>query len=80
MDNMNELNMNEMEMVNGGKGGSPTILPPKLGFIVYKIIAGDNLTRIAKKFNTTVSYLMEINPTITDKNFIRTGYYIYVPD
>ena len=46
----------------------------------YQIEKGDSLSKNDKKFNTTVSYLMEINPTITDKNFIRTGYYIYVPD
>ena len=76
----NELNLNEMEDITGGKGGSPTILPSKLGFLVYKIVRGDNLTRIAKKFNTTVNYLMEINPTITNKNDITAGFYIYVPD
>ena len=47
MENM-ELNINEMENVAGGNGGSPTPLPPKAGFDVYKIQGGDNLTRIAK--------------------------------
>ena len=79
MDNMNELNLNEMEEIAGGNGGSRTELPAKKGFKVYKIVSGDNLTRIAKKFNTTVNYLMEINPAITDKDFIRTGFYMYVP-
>ena len=76
---MNELNLNEMEVVNGGNGGSQTKLPEKDGFRVYRIVDGDNLTRIAKKFNTTVPYLMKINPTITNKNFIRAGFYMYVP-
>ena len=79
MDNMNELNLNEMEEISGGAGGSKTPLPPKAGFDVYKIQSGDNLTRIAKKFNTTVDYLFAINPDITNKNFIRAGYYMYVP-
>ena len=78
MENM-ELNLNEMENVAGGNGGSPTPLPPKAGFDVYKIQGGDNLTRIAKKFNTTVDYLVAINPTITNKNFIRAQFYMYVP-
>ena len=30
-----ELNLNEMEKVNGGTGGSPTPLPPKSGCEVY---------------------------------------------
>ena len=74
-----ELNLNEMEEINGGFGGSPTPLPKKSGFDVYKIKSGDNLTRIAKAYKTTVNYLMSINPTITDKNDITAGYYIYVP-
>ena len=78
MENM-ELNLNEMENAAGGNGGSPTPLLPKAGFDVYKIQGGDNLTRIAKKFNTTVDYLVAINPTITNKNFIRAQFYIYVP-
>ena len=75
-----ELNLDELENVIGGNGGSPTVLPAKKGFRVYKIQSGDNLTRIAKKYNTTVNYLFENNDTITDKNFIRTGFYMYVPE
>lgn len=78
MDNK-ELNLNEMEEAVGGNGGSPTPLPLKDGYKVYRIADGDNLTRIAKRFNTTVPYLMQINPAITNKNFIRAGYYMYVP-
>ena len=74
-----ELNMNEMEEVSGGKGGSPTVLPKKDGFEVYKIVHGDTLSGIAKKYKTTVNYLMSINPTITDRDDITSGRYIYVP-
>ena len=75
----NELNPNEMESVTGGTGGSSTPLPPKEGFEVYKILPGNTLTRIANKFHTTIDYLMSINPTITNKNDITAGRYIYVP-
>ncbi len=79
MDN-NELNLNEMEEVVGGAAGSHDYLPPKDGCDVYKIIGNDNLTKIANKFNTTVDYLMFINKgIITNKNFIRAGFYMYVP-
>ena len=78
MKNM-ELNLNEMENVNGGRGGSPTMLPEKKGFFVHQIASGENLTRIAKKFGTTVKAIMDANPTIDNANFIRTGFYIYVP-
>ena len=75
----NELNLNEMETVTGGKGGSPTPLPPVSAYDVYRIESGATLTRIARKFHTTVDYLMMINPTITNRNDITAGYYMYVP-
>ena len=79
MDNMNELNLNEMEEVVGGRGGSPTKLPKKKGFAVYRIQSGDCLSRIARRYGTTAEYLKAINPTITNINDITAGYYIYVP-
>ena len=78
MENM-ELNMKEMEKVNGGFGGSPNPLPAKQGCEVYKIQRGNTLIRIANKFHTTVDTLLALNPTITNKNDITTGFYIYVP-
>ena len=65
--------------VSGGRGGSKTILPAQPGLSVYQIVKGDNLTRIAKRFNTTVDYLFAINSTIKNKNDITAGYYMYVP-
>lgn len=76
----NELNVNELEEVTGGKGGSRRPLPHVDGLEVYKIARGDNLTKIARKKKATVAYLMQINPTITDKNDITAGYYMYVPE
>ena len=79
MDNK-ELKMNEMEEISGGAAGSRDPLPEKAGCKQYKIISGDNLTKIANKFQTTVDYLMFINKgIITDRDFIRAGYYMYVP-
>ena len=37
MDNMNELNLDEMNNIVGGAGGSPHPLPDKSGCIVYRI-------------------------------------------
>ena len=79
MENTNELNLNEMEEVTGGRGGSPTKLPYKAGFDVYQIQRGDTLIRIANRYRTTADYLQSINPTIKNKNDITAGYYIYVP-
>lgn len=74
-----ELNLSEMEEVAGGRGGSKTPLPPKGNFGVYQIVKGDTLGKIARRYNTTVDYLMVINPSIKNKNDITAGYYMYVP-
>ena len=79
MENMNELNLNEMEGVAGGRGGSPQMLPEKPGFKVYKIKSHDTLSRIAGRFGTTAEHLKAINPTIHNINDITAGFYIYVP-
>lgn len=83
----NELNVEELEEVTGGKnkgyvpaGGSPNPLPPKSGYAVHKIGVKDTLIRIAERYHTTVNAIMAANPSIKDKNLIRTGYYLYVPD
>lgn len=77
---MNELNLNEMGEVAGGKGGSKTRLNPVAGRDVYQIRKGDNLTRIAKAHNTTWPVLMDMNRgIIKNQNDITEGYWIYVP-
>ena len=79
MDKM-EMNLNEMENITGGAAGSEAPLTPKAGCDVYRIVGNDNLTKIAKKFNTTIDYLMYLNNgIITNRNFIRAGFYMYVP-
>ncbi len=74
-----ELNLNEMEAVSGGKGGSKTPLPKKDGFVVHQITGSDRLWKLAKANGVTVDYLVSINPTITNPNDITTGYYMYLP-
>ena len=73
-----ELNMNEMEQVVGGKGGSREKLKPKKGYKVYQIVHGDTLTKIAYRFDTTVDNLIN-RDFIHNRNDITAGYYIYVP-
>jgi len=78
---MTELNLNEMEQVSGGRGGSPYNLPPKGGCSVYRIQGGDNLTKIARRYGTSIEFLMNINEgIIINRNDITTGYYMYVPN
>ena len=59
MDNMKELNLDELEGVGGGKGGSKEILPRKEGFICYQIEKGDTLGKLAKRFHTTVAKILD---------------------
>ncbi len=70
--------------VNAILNPEPTPTPeptpvPEGDFDKYTAVKGDNLTKIAKKFNTTVDYLMEINPQIKDANKIYEGQVINVP-
>lgn len=44
----------------------------------YKVVKGDNLTKIAKKYNTTVEKLVELN-NLPNKNLIRVGQVLKVP-
>ncbi|MGG6432269.1 LysM peptidoglycan-binding domain-containing protein [Anoxybacillus sp. D401a] len=45
----------------------------------YTIQSGDTLSTIARKWNTTVTRLLELNPTITDVNRIYVGQVLQVP-
>ncbi|HWI48415.1 MAG TPA: glycoside hydrolase family protein [Rummeliibacillus sp.] len=47
--------------------------------VKYKVRSGDNLTKIAKRQHTTVSHLLELNPSIKNPNIIIIGQLIKVP-
>ena len=72
---INELNQNDMNEVSGGRYQP---LPEKTGFFQYHIQPGDNLIKIAKRFNTTESLIMTWNPKIKNKNLIYAGDYLYI--
>ncbi len=48
------------------------------GLVPYRIVRGDTLTKIARRFGTTVDALVEINH-IKNRNRIYAGDIIYVP-
>ncbi len=75
-----EINLEEMANVSGGKGGSRTMLPHREGYLVYQIRPRENLTVIARNFHTTVDEIFFCNETITNKNDITAGYWIYIPE
>jgi murein DD-endopeptidase MepM/ murein hydrolase activator NlpD len=45
----------------------------------YKVVKGDNLSKLAKKFNTTVDALAALN-NIKNKNLIKIGQTLKLPD
>lgn len=46
--------------------------------ILYKVVKGDNLTKIAKRFHTTIKDIMELNPIIKDRNFIKVDWVLKI--
>ena len=49
-----------------------------MAYDIYKVVAGDNLTKIAKAYNTTVAELVKLN-NIANPNLIFVGQEIKVP-
>ena len=58
----------------------PAAKPASAKIIEYKVLAGDNLTRVSKMFNSSIEEIVSLNPSITNPNLIRTGSVIKVPD
>ena len=57
---MNKMTDETMDQVSGGSK------------ISYRVVAGDTLTTIAKRYNVTVEQLMKWNG-IKDPNFVAVG-------
>lgn len=64
----------------GQKVDIPTGSATKQKYAKYTVVHGDNLTKIATKFKTTVKAIVELNPQIKDPNLIITGWVLKVPD
>lgn len=64
---------------------APTIAPatptasPLASPVSYRIKAGDNLRKIARRFDTTVEEILAVNPQIQDANHIQVGQVIDIP-
>lgn len=54
----------------------PPPVPPTQQYIVVR---GDNLRKIAVKFNTTVQELLRLNPSVTNPDLIYPGQVLIVP-
>ena len=60
-------------------GGSSAETPAESGPTIYKVKAGDTLSKIANTYSTTVNDLAEIN-AIENKNLIRVGQVLMIQD
>jgi LysM repeat protein len=58
---------------------SPQGVIPNTGQTVYIVQQGDTLSRIAQRFGTTTSALMQANPQITNPSLIFPGERIVIP-
>ena len=82
MENMQEMNLDELEQVVGGKneGGYTKKPKAKKNCFIYRIKSGDKLGVIARENGTTVDAIMRVNPELKNPNFIVAGCYIYIPE
>ena len=48
--------------------------------VTHLVKAGDTLFALALKFNTTVEAIMDLNPQITNRDFIREGDTLNIPE
>jgi FOG: LysM repeat len=70
IDNIQSLNENEIQDVNGGAYVGPCF--------VYIVRRGDCLSVLAQRYGTTVRTLCEIN-NIPNPDFIREGQKLLIP-
>ena len=80
MENMMELNLVEMEEVNGGvvAGGLRYKPAAKAGYILHKITARDTVWGLARRYHCSMDAILRANPSIRDKRLIRTNYWLYI--
>jgi LysM repeat protein len=65
---------------------TPSVLPPGItppptstpGQLTYTIVAGDTLVGIARKFNTTVAKLEQVND-LNDNSILHIGQVLIIP-
>jgi lysozyme len=71
--------------IGGYKGNKPTASKPveepktEADYTLYKIVKGDTLSAISKKYKTTIKAIMALNPQIKNKNLIYAGQMIKIP-
>ena len=46
--------------------------------VIHKVVKGDTLYKLAKKYNTTIDKIMKDNPIIKNKNLIKIGWKLVI--
>jgi LysM repeat protein len=62
--------------VDSGSNGSPA---PQASYQQYKVLAGDSVTKIAKKFGLKSWELLQANPGLAPPYNLRIGSYLNIP-
>ena len=52
----------------------------RLYYVKHLVVAGENLTRIAQTYKTTVQDIVEMNRIIQNPSLIQAGWVLNVPD
>ena len=86
------LGLGQSDNNGGGAVSSPSTAPaassaasagpsgkPAATQQVYVVRSGDNLGKIAKRFNTTIDAILKANPQIKDPNKIKVGDKVTIP-
>ncbi len=77
--NVNRIFVGQRLIISGSAGGIiPPTQPPAIGAGIYVVQPGDTLARIARRFNTTVAVLAQLNG-IVNVNLIFAGQQLRVP-
>lgn len=72
------INVPSEDAPDPGTGGPEQ--PEENELTTYTVAQGDNLYRISLRFDSTISELQNLNPTVTNPNVIFVGQELVVPD
>lgn len=61
---------------SSGPSGSVSSLP---SLVTYKVVSGDTITKIAKRYGVTTAALLAANPQIKNANNIKAGDILTIP-
>lgn len=49
-------------------------------YVRHTVVKGDTLGKLAAHYKTTIEAIMDLNPIITNRNLIRIGWELNIPD